>query len=715
MSLVAILDDRATNRHIFARLAASIESGVTVQTFEEPLAALDWLAGNTPDLVITDFKMPNLDGGEFTRRFRELPGCADVPVVVITVYDERSFRLSALEAGATDFLHSPVDHSEFLTRARNLLKLRKQQLLLESRAANLRRELLRSEQSREAVLRDSRERLAQILDTVPAMVSAADADGRCIFINAGHAEVHGIASTEVAGQSTTAIYGEARAERSQKLDRLVLETKKALPSYEEEIIDHTGNRRVLLTTKTPLRDLAGETVSVVTTSLEITDRKRAERHLLHLAHHDPLTDLPNRTLLTRKLSEELDNAAARHGRFALHFLDLDHFKGINDVLGHAVGDRLLTLFARELQKAVRETDVVARLGGDEFAVVQTWIENPADAADLAQRLLDISLQPITVDDRELQVSASIGVTMFPDDGNDADTLLKNADLSMYQAKADGGRSYRFYSADMQAKAEFASRLDNELRRAIEQEEFVLHYQPQIDAKSGQIVGAEALLRWQPEIDTLLTPAAFLSRAEENGLIVPINEWVLHEACREAERWRRAGLPPIRIAVNLSPVQFRRQNIVPLITGALRDTGLEPWRLELEITESIVMENTEALARDFDHLRGLGVSFAIDDFGTGYSSFRYIKSFPIDRLKIDQSFIGNMATVGNDAAIVHAIVGLAKSLGLEVIAEGVESETQRALLAAEGCDQMQGFLFSRPLPADDFIALMRSETRIARSA
>ena len=491
--------------------------------------------------------------------------------------------------------------------------------------------------------------------------------------------------------------------------------RKPLPSFEEEIVDRGGNRRVLLTTKTPLRDLAGETVSVVTTSLEITERKRAERHLLHLAHHDPLTDLPNRTLLTRKLCTELESARARGGQFALHFLDLDHFKGINDVLGHAVGDRLLSIFARELQKTVRETDVVARLGGDEFAIVQTWIEGPDDAAELARRLLAISLRPLNIDGRELQASASIGVTVYPSDGDDSETLLKNADLAMYQAKADGGRGYRFYSGDMQTKAESASRLDSELRRAVEQQQFLLHYQPQVDARTGRIVGAEALLRWQPEVDTLLTPAAFMTRAEENGLIVPINHWVLHEACREAERWRRAGLPPIRIAVNLSPVQFRRESIVPQITSALRETGLEPWRLELEITESIVMENTASLVRDFDHLRGLGVSFAIDDFGTGYSSFRYIKSFPIDRLKIDQSFIGNMDRNASDAAIVHAIIGLAKSLGLEVIAEGVETETQRTLLAAEGCDQLQGYLFSRPLPADQFADMMRSEMRIARSA
>jgi diguanylate cyclase (GGDEF)-like protein/PAS domain S-box-containing protein len=715
MSLVVILDDRATNRHIFARLAASIEPDVTVRTFEEPLSALEWLSTNTPDIVITDFKMPNLDGAEFTRRFRDLPGCGEIPVVVITVYDERSFRLSALEAGATDFLHSPVDHAEFVTRARNLLKLRKQQLQLKSRAFTLERELQRSEKTREEELRDSRDRLAQIIDTVPAMISATDAEGRCVFVNACHAEAHAIESAEVAGKSAAAIYGKARAERSEKLDRLVFETRKPLPSFEEEIVDRDGARRVLLTTKSPLRDLSGEVVHVLTTSLEITDRKRAERHLLHLAHHDPLTDLPNRVLLTQKLRTELDSARSTGGRFALHFLDLDHFKGINDVLGHSVGDKLLSIIAQHLRRVVRETDTVARLGGDEFAIVQTHIIGPDDAADLARRLIEMTSRPVDVDGREIQATASIGITMFPSDGGDADELLKNADLAMYQAKADGGRNFRFYSTEMHTQAREKSRLDAELKRALEQGEFVLHYQPQVDARTGRIVGAEALLRWNRDGAGLVSPAHFLPRAEENGLIVPINEWVLREACRQAQHWRRAGLPPIRIGVNLSPLQFRRQSIGKLVTDVLRETGLEPWRLELEITENIVMENTDSLLRDLNRLRKLGIKFSIDDFGTGYSSFRYIKSFPVDRLKIDQSFISSPDRNANDVAIVQAIIGLARTLKLDVIAEGVESEEQRDWLTEEGCTELQGYLFSRPLPGREFIDLLTSDTVVARSA
>jgi diguanylate cyclase (GGDEF)-like protein/PAS domain S-box-containing protein len=715
MSLVAILDDRATNRHIFGRLAESVEPDITVRTFEDPIVALDWLADNTPDIVITDFKMPHLDGSEFTRKFRELPGCADVPVVVITVYDERSFRLSALEAGATDFLQSPVDHSEFVTRARNLLKLRKQQVLLKSRAVNLERELKESEQTREAALRDSRERLAQIIDTVPAIISASDLEGRCVFINASHAELHGLDSTEVVGKTAAEIIGEAGAERSRKLDSLVFETRKALPSFEEEFIDRAANRRVLMTTKSPLRDSSGEIVNVLTTSVEITERKRAERHLLHLAHYDTLTDLPNRTLLSQRLRSELAEAVEGHGQFALHFLGLDRFKVVNDVLGHATGDRLLQVVGKAFQSVVRETDLVARVGGDEFAVLQTGITGPRDAADLARRLMDVAAQPVIIEDKEMQVGASIGITLCPADGDSVESLLKNADLAMYQAKADGGRRFAFYSGEMQTRAFAVGRLDSELRRAIEQKEFVLHYQPQVHARSGQIIGAEALVRWNRNGVSLVYPGEFLGRAEENGLIVAISEWVLKEACSEAQRWTRLGLPPLRIAVNMSPVQFRGNDVADLVDATLRETGLDPRRLDLEITESIMVENSEALVDDLNRLHALGVSFSIDDFGTGYSSFRYIKSFPIDRLKIDQSFIRTMATNTSDAAIVEAIIGLAKNLKLSVLAEGVETAEQRDWLLAAGCDEVQGYLFSRPIPADDFIALVNADSKIARSA
>jgi diguanylate cyclase (GGDEF)-like protein/PAS domain S-box-containing protein len=659
--------------------------------------------------------MPNLDGSQFTKRFRELPGCGEVPVVVLTVYDERSYRLRALEAGATDFLHSPVDHSEFATRVRNLLKLRKQQILLQSRATSLEKELLHSEQSREMALRDSHERLGQIIDTVPAMISATDKRGRCIFINAFLAEAHGVESTEIAGKSAGGMFGTTRARRHRELDQMIFDGHEAPAPFEEEFVDVHGSERVLLTTKSPLRDLAGQIVGVLTSSTDITERKIAERHLLYLAQHDTLTNLPNRMLLTERVRAEAAAVRSKGDFFALHFLDLDGFKGINDVLGHSIGDRLLKEVGERIRATIRPGDMVARLGGDEFAIVQTGLFDASDAAEFGHKLIDVVAKTVIIDSAEINATASVGIAISPADGLDADELLKSADLAMYRAKADGGRTVRFFSADLHTKAQEMSRLDARLRRAVEQEEFVLHYQPQISVKTGRIVGAEALIRWRHEDGTLGQPGEFLPRAEENGLIIPMNEWALHEACRQAKAWQEAGLPIRRMAVNLSPVQFRRQNMCDLITGVLDQSGLDPANLELEITESIVMENTDALLGDFQKLRDLGVRFAIDDFGTGYSSFKYIKSYPITRLKIDKSFIQNMDRNSSDYAIVHAIIGLCKNLELAVLAEGVETEAQMRRLRNEGCDEVQGFHFSRPLPAEVFAELLRADQKVAQIA
>jgi diguanylate cyclase (GGDEF)-like protein/PAS domain S-box-containing protein len=715
MSLIVIVDDRVTNRNIFAKLAASIEEDVTVQTFGDPEEALVWLETQSPDLVITDYKMPQMDGAEFIRRFRELQSSVDVPVVVITVYEERSFRLRALEAGATDFLHSPVDHHEFITRARNLLKLHKQQVLLASRASTLERELENSERSRARALRDSRERLAQVIDTLPVMISAAGYDGRLLFVNAYQTAFAGVDPANVIGESVGGIFGEDHGARSHSLDRMVFETGKALPSYEEEIIDPQGEAHVFVTTKSPLKDASDVVAGVLTSSLDITARKRTEGHLRHLAHHDPLTDLPNRTLLRERMRRLIARARRGDAPFALHLLDLDGFKAVNDLLGHSTGDRFIKTVGERLRNAIRPDDTLARLGGDEFAILQAQVNSTEDIEDFAKRILETVSETSDFEDSGLRTTASIGIAIHPDDGLDGEDLLKNADLAMYRAKAEQGNHFCFYAADMQARARNEALLDGELRRASENNEFVLYYQPQVDLASGEIVGAEALLRWNRPGVGIVGPGVFLPRAEENGLIVPINEWVLREACREAKSWQRMGLRPVRVGVNLSPVQFRKRQMPLLIAQILGETGLEPGRLDLELTESIVVGDFDAVAQDLQQLLDLGVHISIDDFGTGYSSLSYVKKFPVDRLKIDQSFVRNLTTDGNDAAIIRAIVTLGHSLNLSVVAEGVETAEQLARLRAEGCDEVQGYYFGRPMPAEDFVAMLRSDPLLAATA
>ncbi len=714
MSLIVIVDDRITNRNIFSKLAASIEDGVAVRSFGDPIEALEWLKDNTPDLVVTDYKMPNIDGAEFVRRFRKLPECVDVPAVVITVYEERSHRINALEAGATDFLQSPVDHHEFLTRARNLLKLRKQQLVIKSRAVELEKELIDSERFRKELLRDSRERLAQVIDTVPAMISATDSDGRCVFLNAFTAVFHGVDASQAVGMPAADIFKNV-VQNNAGLDRLVFENGKGLPSYEEEITDRAGNRHVFLTTKSPLRDRAGQVINVLTTSLDITERKEAEEHLHHLAHHDPLTGLPNRTFFHDSVRRQIARTRRGDRQFALLLLDLDRFKGVNDVLGHHQGDQLLKAVSQRLCNAVRETDIVARLGGDEFAILQTEIGRTEDAVTLAQKVIKELEEPFVLDGQEINSTASIGITVHPTDGVDVDVLLKNADLAMYQAKAEGRNAWRVFANDMHTIAREAIVLESDLRQALARKQFLMNYQPQINLRSGQIVGAEALLRWRRPGCGLVRPAEFLPLAEENGLIVPINEWVLIEACAQAKAWQKPGRPHFRMAVNLSPVQFRKQDIRQHVLDALHRTGLDPHCLELELTESILMQNPESAANDVRALQEIGVTFSIDDFGVGYSSLSYVKNLPIDRLKIDQAFIRDVNTDPNDAAIVRAIITLGHSLNLEVIAEGVETAEQLAFVRNEGCDDVQGYYFSPPVPAEDFEFLFEQQNLLARTA
>jgi diguanylate cyclase (GGDEF)-like protein/PAS domain S-box-containing protein len=716
MSLIAILDDQETNRRIFERLASSIEDGVSIRVFGDPEVALrEFKEGVTPDLIVTDYKMPNMDGAAFIRSLRGLAGFSEIPVIVITVYEERSFRMLALESGATDFLQSPVDHQEFITRARNLLKLRKQQLLLESRAKNLARELATSELSREAVLRDSSERLAQVIDTVPAMVSASDCNGRILFANAFVGSFTGRDPADLVGKSSDCLVDPDLAAPNRMLDRKVIKTGQALQSFERELTSISGERRVFVTTKSPLRDSNDTIVGVLTSALDITDRKRAEQHLLHAARHDALTNLPNRNFLYDRLRREVARARRGDRSFALHFVDIDEFKSINDLLGHDAGDSFLKEITQRLLKIVRPDDMLARLGGDEFAIVQVSVNGESDASGMAEQVINAVGLPFMYAGKRFSCGASIGITLHPGDATEVSKLVKNADLAMYQAKEGGGNQFRFYETDMADRMRNNAILDGKLRVAIDQQQFVLYYQPQISSETGAIVGAEALLRWKHPDQGLIPPGDFLPRAEENGLIVPINEWVIYEACREAKMWQRQGLGDLRMSVNLSPVQFQRIDVAALVVNALAAADLEPRLLDIEITENIVMEDTEAVVSALKRIGNLGVGISIDDFGTGYSSLNYIRQFPIDRIKIDQSFVRNMVEDPNDHTIVRTVANLGHSLGLSVVAEGVETAEQAELLKADGCDLMQGYLYGRPMPAQDFISLVCSRRKLGLSA
>lgn len=703
MSLIVIVDDQPINQEIFARLAAAIEVGAQVRTFADPVQALRWLESNTPDLIVTDYRMPSMNGASFVRRVREMELLVDVPVIVITVFDEREFRYRALDAGATDFLQSPIDHREFLTRARNLLKLRKQQLELADRA-------IRLEQSLKEAIRDSSERLAQVIDAVPAMISASDREGKLLFMNAYQADLLGLDPDSLDGPGIVGSLDRDDALRSEALDQLVLSRGERVHSSELKVTDSHGKQRIFLATKAPLKNQGGSTFGVVTSAVEITEQKQAEEHLRHMAHHDALTGLPNRAFLCDRLRREVVRSRRGDRQFALHLIDLDGFKDVNDLLGHSVGDRLLRALAERLRGLEDDNHFVARLGGDEFAVLQLGFAKTEAVDELAQSIGTLVSAPCAVDGETVTTTASIGIAVYPIDGGDEEDLLRHADLAMYQAKNAGGKQHRLYAADMTLRAQRAASLDAELRIAVDREQFVLHYQPQICFETMQVTGVEALLRWQHPDGTLVSPQGFLPRAEENGLIVPINEWVIREACRQATQWRADGLPPMRMAVNLSPVQFQRQTLPYFVARALADSGLDPQLLDLELTETIVLSDADAVAVQLQHLRELGVLVSIDDFGTGFSSLSYIKRFPVDRLKIDQFFIRDLETDPSDCAIVRAIISLAHTLGLRVVAEGVETRDHLARLKEEGCDEGQGYLFAKPMPAEELPVFLNDRAK-----
>ena len=696
MLKILIVDDSSTNQRIYSKLARQLECELDIRAFGSPRKALDWLAENTADLIITDYKMPTMSGAALTAAIRADARNWDVPIIVITAYSDQQFRVTALEAGATDFLLSPVDHVEFLARAKNLLKLRTQQLVISKRADLLELSLTAKEQ----LLRESREALAQVIDTVPAMINATDRDGRCVFVNAHQAAFFGKVPADLVGQPIEALLGEERAHISRRLDQLVLKTGRPISARQEEVQAPNGEQRIYLTSKAPLYDGMGEIASVLSTSIDITEQRQAERRLLHIANHDSLTGLPNRLMLRDHLRRELARGRRGDQNFALHFIDLDRFKAVNDAHGHHRGDELLQRVAEALSQLVGTTHTIARLGGDEFAILQPDIDGPEDAGRLAQSILDL-LNSDEDSPFALNIGASIGVTLAPQDGTDPDELLKNSDQAMYLAKSLGGGTWRFFAADMRPRASQTAHLETELRGALSRREFVLHYQPQIDLRSKKVVGVEALLRWQHPQRGLLAPGAFLGLAEETGLILPINEWVLNEACRQGAAWEAGGLGDLRVAVNMSPIQFRRQGVESLVKDALRASGMRPTSLELELTEGILLGNDEQIVKQMHVLRALGVTLSVDDFGTGYSSLSYLRSFPLHRLKIDRSFVQDLGNDPSALAIVRTIIDLGHILHLQVLAEGVESEPQLSLLRLEGCDEVQGYHISRPIPADAF--------------
>jgi diguanylate cyclase (GGDEF)-like protein len=544
--------------------------------------------------------------------------------------------------------------------------------------------------------------LHAVLDNMPQGVSMFDPAARLVFCNRSYVEIYGL-SAELAKPGSGLLdllahrlqAGTFCGDPEQHFAELMAKVAEGHTFANVVALD---DGRAFSVVNKPL---AGG--GWVATHEDVTERRRAEQQIAHMARHDALTDLPNRVLLREQLERELKRVK-RGEIVAMLCLDLDHFKSVNDTLGHPIGDELLKLVADRLRGCTREPDTIARLGGDEFAIIMTQLHQPSDAAVLARRIRASITRPYHVDGHQIVSDISIGISIAPLDGTEPDQLLKNADMALYGAKGDGRGTYRFFEAEMDKRMKERRDLEMDLRQALANGEFELHYQPLVNLQTNEISAFEALLRWHHPSKGLISPADFVPIAEETGLIVPIGEWVLRTACKETANWP----DHVKVAVNLSPAQLKTKNLVAIVKSALSDCGMPPERLQLEITETMLMQNTFATLAMLHELRKLGVQIAMDDFGTGYSSLSYLRSFPFDKIKIDRSFIQDLSNGAEPRAIVHAVAGLAKCLNMISTAEGVETQQQLDTLQAAGCTEMQGYLFSRAKPAGEIMQLFQAQ-------
>ncbi len=698
---IVIVDDRSTNLRVYAQYVAMMGPEFSAKCFHSAVNALKWLETEPADLLIVDYRMPEMNGAEFISKIRSRTIGAHIPAIIITARQDRECRITALDAGATDFLQTPVTHIEFRDRALLLLGQHYRQ-----RELNQSLEVNRVNSDPNLEDKSGKSMLEQIIDTTPILINATDRNGKFLFLNSYQAALFGRDPNELVGKPIAEIMEADLVEREMRRNAIILETGVNIPNFEEKFVSK-GVELIFHCNKTPLLNKDNQAIGILTTGLDITARKFAEQHRTHLALHDMLTGLPNRTLLAQRMRTAIDDSDSSKRGAALLLLDLDRFKVINDTRGHQTGDVLLRQVAERLTAALDHNGFAARIGGDEFAIVLQNLEDSSSAAASCARLLAKIGEPYTIGGVEQLIGASIGIALIPEDGTSPDELLRLADLAMYEAKSSGRNCFCFFSPQMNHIAQMNAGIEADLREALNNEQFFLEYQPIVDTNTGVYVGLEALVRWNHPVRGRLVPADFIKVANDSGLIGRIGAWVVEAVCKQIAEFRLQGVDLPHIAVNVSPKQFQYAAMCDDILDLVAKYDVPRGKLAIEITEELLIDNNQKVHEQLATLRAGGIQISIDDFGTGYSSLQYLRDLPATRLKIDQTFISRIETSATDRAIISTIAHLAHALDMRVVAEGVETEAQFALLRASGCDEVQGFLIGRPLSVQNLRKLFSS--------
>jgi diguanylate cyclase (GGDEF)-like protein len=702
--LVLVADDDPTMRLLMLEMLAQV--GLDAIEAEDGLKAVASYQGRTPDLVLLDVEMPGMDGFAVCREIRRLETHTTVPIIMVTGGDELASVTQAYEAGATDFVSKPINWP--ILGHRVLYVLRASDAITRLRIA------------------DAHHRA--VLAAIPDTFFRMNKDGYYLDYEQGHDASGVFSSDQCVGRHLNQVLPDDIARHMLEQVRTVLDTQHirsldyalAIPGPAPRVRhgEHPAPQ--------PVRHFEARLVAtgpdeVLGLVRDISERKRSEEQIRRLAYCDSLTGIPNRQAFLETLEAELLRSRKANKKFAVLFMDLDAFKRINDTLGHEVGDHLLKAVSERLRETTRPSDVVsrtelasnnlARLGGDEFTILIPDLERVENALNVAHRVKEAMRRPFLLDTHEIFVTASIGISLYPEDGEDCNSLLKYADTAMYHAKNCGKNNAKLYSSSLTMQIMSHVKLEVGLRKALQNDELYLLYQPQIDVASARIVGVEALVRWRHPERGVISPTEFIPLAEETGLIVPIGEWVLRTACRQAMAWQATGKRPVRVAVNLSAKQFKDENLTQIVLSALHDTGLPPELLELELTEGTLMDDARATMVTLEQLRGIGVYLSIDDFGTGYSSMNYLKRFDVRALKIDKSFISGLPLDSENAAITRAIIAMAHGLKLAVVAEGVETDAQLVLLEEYGCDMVQGYYLGHPSPPESINLMLTNQCAV----